>query len=85
MKLDKLKNGVLIFLGICILFAGRFIRSGLNNIANNMFQLNMETVSNDTYRVIVQDGRIYQYDTVFGEVWKKEDKPNAEWEYINSE
>lgn len=85
MKLDKLKNGILIFLSICILFAGGFIGSGLNNIAKNMFQLNTKTVSNDTYREIVQDGIIYQYDTVFGEVWKKEDKPNAEWEYINTE
>lgn len=85
MKLGKTKNGILIFLSICILIAGGFIGSGLNNIADNMFQLNTETVVNDNYRVIVQDGIIYQYDTVFGQVWKKEDNPDAEWEEINME
>ena len=84
-KLEKPKNGVLIFLGICILFAGGFIGGGLNSIADNMHQINTETESEDSYRVVVQDGIIYKYDTIWGDVWKKEDKPNAKWEDMNIE
>jgi len=78
--LEKKNNGVLIFLGISILLAGGFIGGGLTDISNNINQEYQE--DNESYRVIVQDGFIYKYDTVFGTIWKKEDKSGAKWKEI---
>lgn len=75
-----MKNVALIFLGICILIAGGFIGSGLNSVANS---INQHIKSDDSYRVVVQDGTIYMYDTIIGQVWKKTDKPDSRWEEID--
>ena len=78
--MEKKNNGVLIFLGISILLAGGFIASGLSDISNSINQEYQE--DNESYRVIVQDGVIYKYDTTFGTIWKKEDKSGAKWKEI---
>ena len=75
------KNGAVIFLGICILFAGGFIGSGLGNVADSIY--GTQSTSNDTYRVFVQDGVIYKYDIISGQVWKKVDKPDSKWEQVD--
>lgn len=82
--MEKKNNGVLIFLGISILFAGGFVGSGLGDIADSINQ-HYEEDNDDSYRVIVQDGVIYKYDTTFGEIWKKEDDSDAKWEQIDGE
>lgn len=81
--MEKKKNGVLILLGICILIAGSLIGSGLSNVADSIYQLNTDgNNGDDSHRVIVQDGIIYMYDTVSGEVWRKADKPDSKWEEV---
>lgn len=82
MKLEKGKKGIFIFLGICILFAGGFIGGGLSDVAES---INLqEDDTDDSYRMIVQDGIIYMYDTITGQVWKKADKPDSKWEEVES-
>ncbi len=82
MKLEKGKKGILIFLGICILLAGSSIGGGLNAIADSINFQDEET--DDPYRMVVQDGIIYMYDTTTGQVWKKADKPDSKWEEVES-
>ncbi|MGN7939538.1 hypothetical protein [Metabacillus sp. 22489] len=38
--------------------------------------------TDDPYRVIVQDGNIYMYDTSTGQVWRKADKSDSKWEEV---
>ncbi len=78
--MDKIKNGVFIFLGISILLAGGFISSGLSEVAESINQ--QDTPVGDSQRMIVQDGVIYMYDTITGQVWKKEDKTESKWEEV---
>ena len=68
-------------MGICILMAGGFIGSGLDNVAESINQQVIE--SDDSYRVVVQDGIIYMYDTITGQVWKKADNTDSKWEEID--
>jgi len=78
--MEKANNGILIFLGICILLAGGFIGGGLSDVADSINLQSEET--DDPYRVIVQDGNIYMYDTITGQVWRKADKPDSKWEEV---
>lgn len=78
MKSEKRKNGIFIFLGICILIAGGFIGGGLSDVADSINQQDEET--DDSYRLIVQEGTLYMYDTVTGQIWRKTDTPDSEWE-----
>lgn len=80
MKLNKMKNGVFIFLGISVLLGAGFISSGLSEVAESISQ--QDTPVDDSQRMIVQDGVIYMYDTITGEVWKKEDIEEAKWEEV---
>ena len=80
MKLEKIRTGIFIFLGICILLAGGFIGHGLGKVADSINQQDAKV--DDSYRVIVQDGIMYMYDTITGQVWRKEDNPNSKWEEV---
>lgn len=80
--MEQLKNGVFIFLGVCILLAGVFIAGGLSDVAERMDQ-QIHDSGSESLRMIVQDGFIYMYDTSTGQVLKKEDKVDADWEEIN--
>lgn len=85
MNLEKVKNGVMIFVGICILLAGISISGGLGNIAESISQIDSNTNSyNDqSYELVVRDGIIYLSDTITGQVWKKADIPEGKWEEID--
>lgn len=82
--MDNKNNGVLIFLGICILFAGGFIGSGLGDVAKSIEQ-QYEIGNDDSYRVVVHDGVIYKYDLTLGTIWKKEDNSGAKWKQIDDD
>lgn len=81
MKLEKVKNGVMIFVGICILLAGISISGGLGNVAESIDQL--DTEGEKSYELVVRDGIIYLSDTITGRVWKKADSPESKWEEID--
>jgi len=81
MKLEKVKNGVIIFVGICILLAGISISGGLGNVAESINQI--DTGSDQSYELVVRDGIIYISDTITGQVWKKADIPEGKWEEID--
>ncbi|WP_210471176.1 hypothetical protein [Sporosarcina sp. 6E9] len=81
MKLEKLKSGVMIFVGICILLAGISISGGLGNVADSINQIDAQ--SDQSYELVVRDGFIYISDTVNGQVWKKADVPEGKWEEID--
>ncbi|WP_210467871.1 hypothetical protein [Sporosarcina sp. 6E9] len=79
----KNNNGVLIFLGICILFAGGFIGSGLGDVAESVSINQSYDGESDSYRVVVQDGIIYMYDITTGQVWRKADNSDSKWEEVD--
>ncbi|MBU8792470.1 MULTISPECIES: hypothetical protein [Oceanobacillus] len=61
--MEKKKNSILIFVGICILLAGGFIGSGLSEVADSINQQVEET--DDSYRMVVQDGIIFGFVLLF--------------------
>ena len=84
MKLDKVKNGVFIFLGICILVAGEMISDGLITIAERSVHMDDTSIgNNESYELVVQDGFLYLTDTISGTVWKKADNPEAKWKELD--
>ncbi|GIO21423.1 hypothetical protein [Oceanobacillus sp. J11TS1] len=77
--MEKKKNGIFIFLGICILIAGGFIGGGLTDVADS---INQYEETDDSFRMIVQDGTIYMYETTSGQVWRKADNLDSKWEEV---
>lgn len=63
-----------------MLGTGVAISGGLNSVADSIEQSNV--ADSESYRVFVQDGVIYKYDTTFGTVWKKEDTPGTKWKEV---
>lgn len=79
--MEKMKDGIFIFIGISIIAAGFFIASSIDTIGDTIVQFEPYP-NNSTYDLVVQDGILYMWDTTTGVIWKKNEKEACEWEEV---
>lgn len=90
MKSNNLVFASLIFT-IGLIIAAYLLSSAINQVGYGIHHTganisssisNLENYQLQNYELIVNDGWLYLYNKVSGDVWKKEDNQDSYWEYI---
>lgn len=78
--------GAVIILSISIIFAASMLSNAITDAGYSMSsQLNSHSgnyYSVENFELVVSEGWLYLYETNTGQVWKKPDDPEAEWESV---
>jgi len=80
--------GAVIILSISIIFAASMLSNAIADAGYNMSS-QFNSHSGDYYPVenfelVVSEGWLYLYETNTGQVWKKPDNPEGNWESVKS-
>jgi len=78
--------GAVIILSISLIFAASILSNAITDVGYHMSsQLNSQHSnynSNGNFELVVSEGWLYLYDTNTGQVWKKPDNPEGDWEIV---
>ena len=80
--------GAVVILSISIIFAASMLSNAIADAGYNMSS-QFNSHSGDYYPVgnfelVVSEGWLYLYETNTGQVWKKPDNPEGNWESVKS-
>lgn len=79
----KVLSASIIFLGVCLIISGWLVSNAVKNAEPNFpSSIDVNQTSNGTYELIVNEGWLYLYETTNGQVWKKPDDSEANWEIV---
>lgn len=78
--------GAVIILSISIIFAASIFSNAITDVGYHMSsQLNShysDYYPVENFELVVSDGWLYLYETNTGQVWKKPDNPEGNWESV---